>query len=109
MTQKSPDGAIPETGQINKLIHEPARLNIMACLFVIESADFLFLTRQTGLTDGNLSSHMAKLEDVGYIQIKKDFVGKKPRTMLSLTEQGRTEFQLYRANIAKLLGALPDD
>lgn len=109
MTQQSRDGAIPEAGHINKLIHEPARLNIMACMFVIESADFLFLIRQTGLTDGNLSSHMAKLEDAGYINIKKEFVGKKPRTMLSLTEQGRTEFQLYRANMARLLGALPDD
>jgi DNA-binding transcriptional ArsR family regulator len=67
---------------IDKLIHEPARLNIMTHLYVVESADFLFMMRQTGLTFGNLSAHMSKLEEAGYIDIIKEFVGKKPHTML---------------------------
>ena len=74
---------------IDKLIHEPARLNIMTRLYVVESADFLFVMRQTGLTFGNLSAHMSKLEEAGYIDIIKEFVGKKPHTMLKLTEKGK--------------------
>jgi DNA-binding MarR family transcriptional regulator len=81
---------------IDKIIHEPARLNIMAHLYVIESADFLFLMRQTNLTFGNLSSHMSKLESAGYIEIKKEFIGKKPHTMLKLTEKGRQAFDEYQ-------------
>ena len=85
---------IPDS--IDKLIHEPARLNIMTHLYVIESADFLFLMRRTGLTFGNLSAHMSKLEDAGYIQVIKEFIGKKPHTMLRITEKGRQAFDEYR-------------
>jgi DNA-binding MarR family transcriptional regulator len=92
---------------INKIIHEPARLNIMAHLYVIDSADFLFLMRQTGLTFGNLSAHMSKLEEAGYIQIKKEFLGKKPHTMLSLTKKGRTAFEEYRNNMKQFFNDLP--
>ncbi|MBN2603281.1 MAG: transcriptional regulator, partial [Candidatus Thermoplasmatota archaeon] len=81
---------------VDKLIHEPARLNIMALLYVIESADFLFIMRQTDLTFGNLSAHMGKLEEAGYIKIIKEFIGKKPHTMLSLTENGRKAFEDYQ-------------
>jgi DNA-binding MarR family transcriptional regulator len=81
---------------LDRLIHEPARLNIMSHLYVIESADFLFMMRQTGLTFGNLSAHMSKLENAGYIEIIKEFVGKKPHTMLKLTEKGRQVFEEYR-------------
>ena len=81
---------------IDKLIHEPARLNIMTRLYVVESADFLFMMRQTGLTFGNLSAHMSKLEEAGYIEIIKEFIGKKPHTMLKLTEKGRQAFDEYR-------------
>jgi DNA-binding transcriptional ArsR family regulator len=91
---------------IDKLIHEPARLNIMALLYVLESADFLFVMRQTELTFGNLSTHMSKLEDAGYIEIKKDFIGKKPHTMLKLTNKGRTAFENYRRQMNKFLGEL---
>jgi DNA-binding transcriptional ArsR family regulator len=87
---------IQHISAIDKIIHEPARLNIMANLFVVESADFLFLMRQTSLTFGNLSSHMSKLENAGYIEIKKEFIGKKPHTMIFLTEQGRVAFEKYR-------------
>jgi DNA-binding transcriptional ArsR family regulator len=71
---------------IDRIIHEPARLIILAYLFVVESADFLFLMRQTGLTRGNLSSHMSKLEAAGYVEVKKEFVDKIPHTLLSLTD-----------------------
>jgi DNA-binding MarR family transcriptional regulator len=88
--------------EIDRLIHEPARLNIMAQLYVIESADFLFLMCQTGLTFGNLSSHLSKLEAAGYIEVKKEFVGKKPHTMLRLTEKGWAAFRKYRQNMKQV-------
>ena len=109
MTQESNSEVPLQAGKIDKGIHEPARLMIMACLFIVENADFLFLTRQTGLTDGNLSSHMARLEAAGYLDIQKDFVGKKPRTILSLTDIGRSEFKTYRTGMSQLLGTLPDE
>lgn len=87
---------------IDKLIHEPARLTIMAHLYVLESADFLFLKQQTGLTWGNLSSHMSKLEDAGYIKIEKEFVDKKPHTVIQLTGKGRTAFQEYRGSMIQM-------
>jgi DNA-binding transcriptional ArsR family regulator len=93
---------------IDRLVHEPARLMILAILYVVESADFLFLVRQTGLTKGNLSSHMSKLEDAGYIDIKKEFVGKIPRTLLRLTDRGREAFQAYRQDMIQVLGDLAD-
>ena len=92
---KNPDD-IQTLTSVDKLIHEPARLNIMAHLYVIESADFLFMMRQTGLTFGNLSAHMSKLEDAGYIEIIKEFIGKKPHTMLKITDKGKCAFDEYR-------------
>lgn len=93
---------------IDRLIHEPARLMILAHLYVVESADFIFLMRQTGLTWGNLSSHMSKLEAAGYIAIEKGFKGKKPHTMLSLTDEGRAAFTEYRQSMMQVLDDLPD-
>jgi len=92
---------------LDKVIHEPARLTIMAHLYVVESADFLFMMRQTGLTFGNLSAHMSKLETAGYIKIVKEFVGKKPHTMLVLTKKGRIAFEEYRKNIKQFFDTLP--
>lgn len=92
---------------LDRLIHEPARLMMMAYLYVVEAADFLFLVRQTGLTLGNLSSHMSKLEAAGYIEVEKKFVGKKPHTMLRLTPEGRTAFETYRNSMAQVFGELP--
>ncbi|NQT82008.1 transcriptional regulator [bacterium] len=94
--------------RIDRLIHEPARLMILAHLYVVESADFLFVVRQTGLTWGNLSSHMSKLEAAGYIKIKKEFVGKKPHTMLRLTNKGRAAFREYRQSMKQVLDDLPE-
>lgn len=92
---------------VDKLIHEPARLNIMTHLYVIESADFLFMMHQTGLTFGNLSAHMSKLENAGYIEIIKEFVGKKPHTMLKLTEKGRQAFDEYRNKMKQFFDEMP--
>jgi DNA-binding transcriptional ArsR family regulator len=94
--------------EINKLIHEPARLQIMTQLYVVEEADFLFLMRQTRLTWGNLSSHISKLEDAGYIEVRKEFQGKKPHTVLKMTVSGRKAFEDYRATINKIFEGLSE-
>ncbi len=93
---------------IDRLIHEPARLMLLAHLYVVESADFLFLVRQTKLTWGNLSSHMSKLEAAGYVEIEKEFVGKKPHTMARLTKAGRAAFRKYRDHMKQVLEELPE-
>lgn len=94
--------ALLSVRDIDKMIHEPARLLIVAHLYVVESADFLFLMRQTGMTFGNLSSHMSRLEAAGYIDVEKEFVGKKPNTKLSLTRSGREAFEGYRRSMQQL-------
>jgi DNA-binding MarR family transcriptional regulator len=91
---------------VDKVIHEPARLNIMSHLYVIDSADFLFIMRQTGLTFGNLSAHLSKLEAVGYIKIIKEFVGKKPHTMLKLTDKGKQAFDEYRKQMKQFFNEI---
>ncbi len=101
------DDELPSIPKIDKTIHEPARLMIMAYLFVVESADFLFLQRQTKLTWGNLSSHLSKLETAGYVAIEKEFIDKKPHTMLHLTDKGRTAFQEYRQSMKQVFEDLP--
>jgi DNA-binding MarR family transcriptional regulator len=93
--------------QVDRLIHEPARYNIMALLYVIKRAEFLFVQNQTHMTPGNLSSHLSKLEEAGYLTIQKEFVGKIPRTFLSLTHQGRDAFENYRAKMKKLFTKPP--
>jgi DNA-binding MarR family transcriptional regulator len=93
---------------VDRIIHEPARLMIMAVLYVVTSADFTFLMAQTGLSWGNLSSHMSKLEEAGYIEVVKDFVKRRPHTMLRLTDAGRTAFRGYRQTMKQVLDDLPD-
>jgi DNA-binding MarR family transcriptional regulator len=95
-------------GSIDRLVHEPARLMVLAVLYVVESADFTFLMNQTGLTWGNLSSHLSKLEEAGYVAIQKEFKGKKPHTMLHLTQEGRAAFREYRQSMKQVLDDLPD-
>lgn len=94
--------------QLDKTIHEQARLQIMTQLYVIEEADFLFLMRKTGLTWGNLSSHMSKLEEAGYIEVRKEFQEKKPHTILKITESGRNAFQEYRKMLDKVFERLQE-
>ena len=103
-----PSNDLATLNDIDHLIHEPGRLMLMALLYVIQSADFTFLMNQTGLTWGNLSAHMTKLEEAGYIQVEKTFKGRRPNTMLSLTPQGRQAFKTYRRNMKQILDELPD-
>jgi DNA-binding MarR family transcriptional regulator len=88
--------AIRKLPEVDRNIHEPARLMIVATLSAVEEADFLYLLQSTGLTKGNLSSHLARLEKVGYIRIEKTFVGKITRTVCKLTEEGRAALEAYR-------------
>ena len=81
---------------VDRMIHEPARLMILTILLAVDSADFLYLQRETGLTKGNLSSHLSKLEDAEYITIEKTYRGKIPLTICKLSGNGRKAFTEYR-------------
>jgi DNA-binding MarR family transcriptional regulator len=91
---------------VDRLVHEPARLMIITILYAVESADFLFLQRETGLTKGNLSSHLAKLEEAGYIEIEKTYHGKIPLTICRLTPTGRQAFERYRKQMKQFVERL---
>jgi DNA-binding MarR family transcriptional regulator len=93
---------------IDPLIHAPARLRVMMELAVLKAADFTWLVNETGLSWGNLSSHLAKLEAAGYVAIEKGYRGRKPHTMVSLTDEGRSAFRRYWAAMHRALGDLPD-
>ena len=82
---------------LNRVVHEPGRLAILALLSAVEEADFLYLLNETGLTKGNLSSHLAKLEAAGYVKIEKTYRQKIPLTICRLTATGRTAFEQYRS------------
>lgn len=90
--------------EINRTVHEPVRLKILAYLSIVESTDFVFLISRLGLTMGNLSAHVTKLKDAGYIEVKKGFKDNRPHTTLSLTAQGRNAFDHYREEMLQLLG-----
>jgi len=94
--------------EIDRLVHEPARFQVMALLYVVESADYTFIMQQLGLTWGNLSAHISKLEDGGYVSVEKGFKGKRPQTMLSLTGEGRKAFQTYRQTMKQMLEEIPE-
>ena len=87
---------------LNKLVHEPARLAIMTALSSCSSADFLFLQRLTGLTKGNLSAHLARLEREQWVRIDKKFIGKKPYTFVSLTSDGERQINRHWKLLEKL-------
>ena len=88
---------------IDRVIHEPARLLIVALLNGVKEADFLWLLRESGLTKGNLSSHLARLEESGYVEIEKTFRGKVPLTLLRVTKTGHAAFSDYRKTMGGLL------
>ena len=93
---------------LDPTIHAPARLMVLTYLYVVDSADFIFLLRQTGLTWGNLSTHLSKLQEAGYIAIEKSFRGKRPQTTIRLTKAGRQSFRDYRRTLKQVLDALPE-
>ena len=89
---------------VDRIIHEPARLSVMTILSVVEDADFLYLQRETGLTKGNLSAHLSKLEEAGYIQIEKSFKGKLPHTLCKKTAKGAAAYDAYLKQLNEALG-----
>ena len=84
---------------LDRLVHEPARLVILTILAETEEAEFAFLQRVSGLTKGNLSSHISKLEAAGYLEVRKSFRGKLPATSLKITRAGRTALKNYRKQL----------
>ena len=101
-------GPLRDLATVDRLIHEPARLVIVTILFAVESADFLYLLRETGLSKGNLSAHLARLEEAGYVIIEKSFRGKVPQTTCRLSESGREAFKGYRAWLRRAAQSLPE-
>ena len=89
--------------ELDQLIHAPARLNIMTQLYVVESADYIFLKNLTGLTWGNLSAHASKLVEAGYVEVEKTIVNKKTHTVARMTGEGRTAFENYREKMMEVL------
>jgi len=89
---------------LDRTIHEPARLMIVSILAAVESADFLYLQRETGLTKGNLSAHLSKLEAAGYISIEKTYRGKVPLTLCRLTQAGQAALEGYRLQLSSAMG-----
>jgi DNA-binding MarR family transcriptional regulator len=87
---------------LDRLIHEPGRLAILTVLSSVTDADFVFLQRATGLTKGNLSSHLSKLEDAGLVAIEKRFVRKKPNTNVALTAEGRQRIDAHWKQLERL-------
>jgi DNA-binding transcriptional ArsR family regulator len=94
--------------ELDRLVHEPARLAIMTALAACERADFLYLQRLTGLSRGNLSSHLSKLEAAGLIAIEKEFVGKIPTTRVEPTRDGRAAIARHWKQLEKLRQAALD-
>jgi DNA-binding transcriptional ArsR family regulator len=89
--------------ELNRLIHEPARLTIVAVLSNVKEADFLYLLRETKLSKGNLSTHLMRLEEAGYVEIEKTFRGKIPLTLVRLSADGKAAFQSYRKSMKDIL------
>ncbi len=100
------DNSFHALSDIDKLVHEPARLMILSYLSVINSADFTFLMKQTELTRGNLSSHISKLEDAGYVKVNKEFVDKIPRTLIRITTKGKNALKTYRDKMKNVIDSI---
>ena len=93
---------------LDRTIHSPARLMVMTYLYVVESVDYVYLTHLTGLTWGNLATHVGKLEEAGYVEIEKTFVNKKPYSVIKLTQQGRDAFREYKDQMKGVFDDLPE-
>jgi DNA-binding transcriptional ArsR family regulator len=102
------DRRIRDVVNIDRTIHEPSRLVIVAILYFVETADFLYLLRETRMTKGNLSSHLAKLEESGYVEIDKTYRGKVPQTICRLTQNGRVAFCQYRRSLGRAMDSMAE-
>jgi DNA-binding HxlR family transcriptional regulator len=89
--------------ELDRVIHEPGRLMVVALLFAVEKSDFLYLQHETEMNKGTLSSHLSRLEEAGYIEVSKTYRGKVPQTLLQLTATGRNAFEQYRRKLKKAL------
>jgi DNA-binding MarR family transcriptional regulator len=94
--------------EIDPLIHSPTRLKVMTYLYLVENIDFVYLKRVTGFSWGNLSKHLTKLEEAGYVAMEKTFEDKKPKTLIWLSDEGRQAFQQYKDNLQQIFNGLPD-
>jgi len=92
--------------EIDRIVHEPARLLILSYLSAVEYCDFIFLIKHTSFTKGNLSSHLRKLEDHGYVDVEKKIVDRKMNTVIKITETGREELSRYKAYMMKHLESI---
>ena len=99
----STDKDLGTIADIDRIVHSPPRLMILAYLAAVDSADFIFLMNQVELTRGNLSSHLKTLEEAGYVSIQKEFVEKVPRTLIRLTDAGREAIQTYREQMRMVI------
>ena len=100
------DKDVQSIADLDRTIHSPARLMILAYLAAVESVDFIFLMNQVNLTRGNLSSHLKTLEEAGYIDVQKEFVDRMPRTLIRLTNEGRDAIQTYREQMRTVIDEL---
>jgi DNA-binding transcriptional ArsR family regulator len=91
---------------IDRLVHEPARLLILSVLAGAEDVEFKFVETATGLTKGNLSSHATKLEEAGYLKVTKKFRDRTPVTSFRITAAGRAAFEAYCAQLSSALAAV---
>ena len=94
--------------EIDPVIHSPTRLKVMTYLYLVENIDFVYLKRVTDFSWGNLSRHLSKLEEVGYVVMEKTFENKKPKTLIRLSDEGREAFQQYKDNLQQIFEGLPD-
>ena len=106
---KSEDNNLETIANLDRIVHSPPRLMILAYLAAVESADFIFLMNQVNLTRGNLSSHLNTLEEAGYVSINKEFVDRIPRTLIRLTTQGKKSLEDYRIQMKMVLEKLIKD
>jgi DNA-binding MarR family transcriptional regulator len=88
---------------LDRVIHEPGRLMIVALLFAVDQADFLYLQHETGMNKGTLSCHISRLEQAAYVEVEKTYRGKIPQTLLRLTKAGRKSFERYRKSLKEAL------
>lgn len=107
MSENNPENNyLQRVDEIDRTVHSPTRLKILIVLSAVENADFTFLARTTGLTRGNLSANLRKLEEVGYISIEKGYVDRIPRTLVELTNVGQNALQTYNENMQAVLNVL---
>ncbi len=108
MSPASNEPDMSSLADIDQAIHNPVRLMLLSYLYVVERADYVFLKNMSELSWGNLATHLNKLEQSGYVEIEKSFIGKKPHSTVNLTPQGRQAFRAYKKKMQQVLDDLPD-